>query len=320
LTSGRFDFPNLQLLPALVLTAGLGTRLDPITRLVAKPAVPVGERTLVEHVLAWLSRHHVTNVVLNLHHRPETIASVVGDGTHLGMRVRYSWEQPVLGSAGGPRRALPLLEGDPFLIVNGDTLCDFDLTALIDAHRQSNSAVTLAVMPNPDRLRYNGIRVGSAGEVLGFVPKGHTEETWHFVGVQVANKAMFSQLTDGVPSETVAGFYRDVIATEPGRIRAVPVRGTFMDVGTPADYLEAVLALAQAEGPGRAAVDARTRTFVWPSATVDATARLRNCLVVGDIRVPAGLIAENAVLAPASIERPGDRAERLGDILRFPLG
>src|SRR5689334_13845428 len=108
------------MLPALVLTAGLGTRLDPITRPLAKPAVPLGDRTLIEHVLAWLHRQGVRDLVLNLHHRPSTITSVVGDGAHLGMSVRYSWEQPVLGSAGGPRRAAPLLATDTFLIVNGD--------------------------------------------------------------------------------------------------------------------------------------------------------------------------------------------------------
>ena len=77
------------MLPTIVLTAGLGTRLDPITRLVAKPAVPVGGRTLIEHVLEWLRGQQVFDVVLNLHHRPETITAALGDGSHLGMRARY---------------------------------------------------------------------------------------------------------------------------------------------------------------------------------------------------------------------------------------
>src|SRR6185503_5909500 len=81
-------------LPALVLTAGLGTRLDPLTRLVAKPAVPLGGRTLVARVLDWLRREQVRDVVLNLHARPETIAADVGDGARWDLRLRYSWEQP----------------------------------------------------------------------------------------------------------------------------------------------------------------------------------------------------------------------------------
>src|SRR5687767_8191999 len=95
-------------LPAIVLTAGLGTRLDPITRVVAKAAVPMAGTTPVERVLGWLRREGIDDVVLNLHHRPESITAVVGDGNGLGLRVRYSWERVLLGSAGGPKLALTL--------------------------------------------------------------------------------------------------------------------------------------------------------------------------------------------------------------------
>ena len=87
---------------ALLLTAGLGTRLRPLTYARAKPAVPVNGEPLVRRILKWLTGHGIRDVVLNLHHRPETIAAVTGDGADLGIRIRYSWEQPVLGSAGGP--------------------------------------------------------------------------------------------------------------------------------------------------------------------------------------------------------------------------
>ena len=124
-------------IPAMVLSAGLGTRLDPLTRLVAKPAVPLGDRTLIERVLGWLASHDVTRLVVNLHHEADSITAIVGDGRHLGVEVRYSWEQPLLGSAGGPRHALPLLDAETFLIVNGDTLCDVDLTAIVAAHHEA---------------------------------------------------------------------------------------------------------------------------------------------------------------------------------------
>jgi len=102
------------MLPCLVLTAGLGTRLDPLTRLVAKPAVPLGDRTLIERVLLWLREQQVTDVALNLHFRPETITAIVGNGRQLGLQVRYSWERHILGSAGGPRHALSLLDAEIF--------------------------------------------------------------------------------------------------------------------------------------------------------------------------------------------------------------
>src|SRR5512132_2729599 len=95
--------------PALLLTAGLGTRLRPLTFVRAKAAVPVNGETLARRAIRSLVAQGITDLVLNLHHLPATVTASVGDGSDLGARVRYSWENPVLGSAGGPRHALPLL-------------------------------------------------------------------------------------------------------------------------------------------------------------------------------------------------------------------
>ena len=305
-------------LPALVLTAGLGKRLDPITRLVAKPAVPLGDRTLVERVLAWLERQQVRDLVLNLHHRPETIAAVVGDGAHLGVRVRYSWEQPVLGSAGGPRRALPLLDADTFLIVNGDTLSDVDLAAMHDAHRRSGADVTMAVVPNPAPDHYNGIAIDDDGVVLGFVPKGEATGTWHFIGIQIVSRKIFEPLADGVPAETVAALYRDIVRKSPGRIRALPVETTFIDVGTPRDYLAAAAtfpALPADINPGARVVD----SIVWPEARVGAGADLDQCIVAGRVDIPEGFRATNCALIPASAVASGESVEVEGGVAVFRI-
>ena len=104
--------------PALVLTAGLATRLQPLSAVRAKAALPVAGEALVLRILRWLKRSGVTRVVLNLHHRAETITREVGDGAAIGLDLRYSWETAILGSAGGPARAIPLLDADRFLIVN----------------------------------------------------------------------------------------------------------------------------------------------------------------------------------------------------------
>ena len=94
-----------------MLTAGLGTRLRPLTDVRAKAAIPVAGEPMIRRIIEGLVAGGVTDLVLNLHHRPETITAVVGDGSDLGARVRYSWEQPALiGSGGGPRLALPLLD------------------------------------------------------------------------------------------------------------------------------------------------------------------------------------------------------------------
>src|SRR5437867_2464613 len=155
---------------ALILTAGLGTRLRPLTEVRAKPAIPVAGEPMIRRIIGWLAQNGVTSIVLNLHHLPETLTAVVGDGSDLGARVRYSWEQPlVLGSAGGPRLALPILGADTFLLVNGDTLTDVDLHALDAAHAGSDALVTLALVPNREPHRYGGVRLDGDRNVVGFV-------------------------------------------------------------------------------------------------------------------------------------------------------
>jgi NDP-sugar pyrophosphorylase family protein len=301
--------------PALVLTAGLGTRLDPLTRLMAKPAMPLGDRSLIERVIGWLGSQGVRHAVLNLHHLPSTITGIVGDGTHLGLSVRYSWEQPLLGSAGGPRHALPLLP-DLFAIVNGDTLCDFDVSPMVDAHRQSGADVTMAVLPNPDPGYYSGMTLGVDDEVTGFVRRGEARDSWHFIGVQIVNRRVFEPLADGVPAETVAGIYRELLQTAPGRIRAWRPVTSFLDVGTPRDYLRAAL-----RWPAPAAHQAArlVRSIVWPDARLEPGVDLEDCLVIGRVRIPGGFRARSAILAPPSLVGTDDRVEIRAGVALFAL-
>jgi mannose-1-phosphate guanylyltransferase len=311
-------------LPTIVLAAGLGTRLLPITRNVAKPAVPVAGKALIVRVLEWLEREGIRDVVVNLHHLPATVTGIVADGTSLGLHVRYSWEREILGSAGGPRLALSLwpdLQG-PCLITNGDTLTDFPLAPLLAAHdaaRADGALVTMAVVRNVRPDHYNGLRLDADGRVLAFVPKGHTEETWHFIGVQVVEPRVFDGIPIGAAAETVAGVYRDLVRDQPGAVRAYRVDATFLDVGTPADYIEASLHIAAQEGASNDVVveqpwtaDSRavvidptarlTRCVVWPDSTIEANVDLDQCVVLSGARVPAGTQATGKVFTG----RPGD--------------
>ena len=151
--------------PVLVLTAGLATRLQPLSSVRAKAALPVAGDALITRILRWLHAAGIRRVVLNLHHRADSITRIVGDGSRLDLSVRYSWEAEILGSAGGPARAVPLLESDRFLIVNGDTLTDVDLRALATQHVDANAVVTMAVVDGDPR--YNGVIADESGSVRG---------------------------------------------------------------------------------------------------------------------------------------------------------
>jgi mannose-1-phosphate guanylyltransferase len=272
----------------------------------AKPAVPLAGQPLIARILRYAARYGVRECVLNLHHLPQTITSVVGDGTDFDVAVRYSWESPrVLGSAGGPRKALPLLGNADFFIVNGDTLCEVDLHALATQHLDSRALVTMAVVVNHWPERYGGVVTDSRGIVYGFVPRGSPAARYHFVGVQMVHPSVFEALPDNEPAESVAGVYRTLIADKPGSVRAFLTTGDFHDVGTPADYLEAALSIGLAEGrPSaqigeRAAVDRSARitdSILWDDVEVGPGAVLDRCIVADGVHIPAGRSFRNCAI------------------------
>ena len=290
---------------ALLLTAGLGTRLRPLTDDLAKPALPVAGATLVERIVLGLRRHAVTDLLLNLHYLASTITGVVGDGTGLGVRVRYSWEMPLLGSGGGPRRAFSLVSDDRLWLVNGDTLSDVDLQAMSREHAQTDALVTMAVIPNPAPARYGGVVVDQDGTVTAFVPRGAPGPTWHFVGVQIAERAAFAPLADGVPAESVTGVYRSLMNGRRGAVRAFRTATRFLDIGTPRDYLEACLAIAGATvvapASARVAASARvSRAVLWDAVRIGEDVVLDQVVVTRGVQVPPGFAAARAVLTPGS--------------------
>lgn len=294
---------------ALVLAAGLGTRLRPLTDVRAKPAIPVAGEPIVRRIVRWLAASHVTNVVVNLHHRPETLTAVLGDGADLGVRVRYSWEQPVvLGSAGGPRLALPLIEADPFLIVNGDTLTDVDIPALVDAHARSDALVTLALVANAQFEQYGGVRLDAAGRVTGFVPRGPAARgSYHFIGVQVAHAAAFGSLRAGVPASSIGGVYDALIAARPGAVRGYVSGAAFWDVGTPAEYWRTSHAFTGSSVGARGSIDPSARiadAILWDDVIVEAGATVTECIVTDGVTVPAGASYRRVILTRGADTQP----------------
>jgi NDP-sugar pyrophosphorylase family protein len=307
---------DLSRWPALVLAAGLATRLQPLSSVRAKAALPVAGDALIIRILRVLRRAGISRVVINLHHRAETITRLVGDGSRLDLRVRYSWETDVLGSAGGPARAIPLLESDRFLIVNGDTLADVDLPALATRHVDTNAMVTMAVVDADPR--YNALVVNDADIVCGVSrrePRNPEPATGtrnrtpgtpgtfgtpgtpvHFIGIQAVNAATFAGVSPDVKSETVHGLYPTLIASRPEAIRVFRTASRFFDIGSPRDYLQTALAFAAGESrPHDRGVDCSIAadaqiadTVIWDRVAIGAGARLSRCIVADGVEVPAG--------------------------------
>ena len=289
--------------PALVLTAGLGTRLRPLSLVRAKAAMPVAGMPLVCRILRWLHAAGVRRAVVNLHHLPESITRVVGDGSEFGLEVRYSWEPIVLGSAGGPRRALPLLDAERFLIVNGDTITDCDLGAVARQHLATGARVTMAVVEG-DVARYGGVLVDESLTVRGFGRPQPPLRALHFIGVQAVDASVFADVPDDRPSETVRSLYPQLIARAPQAIRAYESTAEFLDVGTARDYLDTVGIVAAREGRefdvGEGcdiAPDARRdRAILWDRVSVGPGAVLTDCVVADDCVIAGGARIEQQVL------------------------
>lgn len=292
---------------ALVLTAGIGSRLRPLTLVRAKPAIPVAGEPIVRRIIRWLTSHGIREIVLNLHHLPATLTAVVGDGSDLDARVRYSWEQPtVLGSAGGPRLALPLIDDARFLLINGDTLTDVDPEAVSATHSRSGAAVTLALVPNTEPHRYGGVSLDESGRVIGFPRRGPAAEgSYHFIGVQVVESAVFEPLPADRPVSTIGGVYDDLIRQHRGTIVGHVCDARFWDVGTTADYLATSLDFARAEGRPDVAVGARVRidptarmarSIVWDDVSIGPGCELTRCIVSDHVTLASGSRFENMVI------------------------
>ena len=160
---------------AMVLAAGLGTRLRPITYEMPKPMVPVLNRPVMEHILRLLARHGFSETIANLHWFPELIEAHFGDGSATGVQLSYSPEESLLGTSGGVRNAADFL-GDSFLIISGDALTDIDLTAMREFHESHDGVATLATKRVEDTSQFGVAITGADGRIQGFQEKPEPAE------------------------------------------------------------------------------------------------------------------------------------------------
>lgn len=150
---------------AMVLAAGRGTRLAPLTDTIPKPLAPVGGRPMLEHILEFLRAGGIQEVVINLHHLGARISEHVGDGTRFGLAVRYSVEDPILDTGGGIKKAEPLLRGEPFVVANGDSLLELRLRDVVDQHEARGGIATMVVRADPDAARYGLVELDADDRV-----------------------------------------------------------------------------------------------------------------------------------------------------------
>jgi mannose-1-phosphate guanylyltransferase len=178
---------------AMVLAAGLGTRLRPLTYEITKPMVPVLDRPVMEHILDLIDRHSFDGVIANLHYFPDTIRDYFGE------RISYRYEEELLGTAGGVRACAEFFGEEAFLVISGDALTDIDLTALVARHRESGGIATLSVKQVADTREYGVVLHDREGRITGFQEKPEPEEALSDLGncgIYVFEPAIFDYFPD----------------------------------------------------------------------------------------------------------------------------
>ena len=186
---------------ALILAAGEGTRLRPLTLDRPKPMLPIGGRPLLEHIVAWLRHHGVTRIAINLHHRPHVVMDHFGSGSAFGVEITYSVEDEILGTAGGAKRLSAFLD-ETFVLAYGDVLTDLALGTLLDFHRSRPKTPHLSIclyrVPNPWDCGI--VRLDEQDRVLEFVEKPKRHEVFSDLassGVLVVDPELLRYIPDG---------------------------------------------------------------------------------------------------------------------------
>ncbi len=276
----------------MILAAGLGTRMRPLTRLRAKPALPVLDRPLLHWTLDALAAAGVSEVAINTHHLPATVRQAVGSGRRWGMRVTWSHERRILGTAGGPRRLRAFFGDEPCLLVNGDVLFRFDLRRLLRRRLRTGARVVLGLIPNPDPRRYSAVTMDRRGRIRAIAgrPRPAPGRPWLFTGIHLIDPALLDRLPRGA-SDSVLDLYIPMLA-EGAAVEGVALRGAWYDLGAPPLYLASQLAMIRnTRVPGRA----RGR-LVGSGVAVNRGARVSRSVVGQASRIGEGAVVEDSVL------------------------
>ena len=238
---------------AMVLAAGQGTRLRPVTDNLPKALVRVAGRPMIEYPLMLLKHYGIHEIVINLHHFGEQIEAHLGDGRRLGLQISYSKEQRLLDSGGALRRAKPFFNGETFLVINTDVLIDLPLSKVLDFHKQKKSAATLVLRPDEDADRYGSMDIDTEGRICRFLqsrsPLSFTGTTQKlmFTGVQVLEPTVF----DFMPASDAQERFSTTRETYPAMLSngealyGFSFKGFWHDLGTAERIKEAERSLAE---------------------------------------------------------------------------
>ena len=291
---------------AIIIAGGSGTRLRPLTYHVPKPMMPLLDRPFLEYQIAWLRRHGITDIVINLHYLADAIRNVLGNGHHLGVQLHYSLEHAPLGTGGAVWHAREFFDEGPLVVLNGDILTDVDLGAVLETHRREQAAATLTLIRVEDPTAF-GLVITEGDRVQRFHEKPTAEEAAR-LGVDTVNAGIYvldPAVFELAPAEAAFSFERELFPAilASGRPMAAHVTDRYwIDIGNPGKFLEAQQALlsgrVRVPPPGR---EVSPGVWTGDDVVIEIGARIEGPVYLGT----GSRVAAGATVGPMSIVGAG---------------
>lgn len=291
---------------ALIMAAGYGTRLDPLTLAVPKPMVPIVNKPTMQHNIELLRRNGIKQIITNIHYHPEQLKNYFADGEKFGVHLHYSYEETLLGTAGGVRR-MAKIGGvkETFLVLSSDALTDINLRKMLEYHKKKKALATIALMPVAEPSEFGVVVTDAEHRVTAFQEKPKKEEALS----DLVNTGIYifePEILQMIPDEQFHDFGKELF---PQMVKkGVEMFGYKMveywsDVGGLAPYIQANYDAMQGNVrvliPGKKVA---SHTWIGKNCEIDPSAKFEGDVIIGDrCQVKAGAVLKNVVLGDRSV-------------------
>ncbi|MDX1386724.1 MAG: sugar phosphate nucleotidyltransferase [bacterium] len=238
---------------AMVLAAGLGTRLRPLTHEIPKPALPVGGVPILMFNLFLLKQAGIKDILINLHHRPDNLKTLLRHSHSLGLKIQWSWEKSILGTAGGIAHALPKFRNSTLLILNGDVVTNVNIRKMWSRHHQKRAQATLAVIPPHYAPVKSYVEYESSGQIRAIAGRPSVSKLKKlnkgiFSGIQILERSMIDTFPKNKFGCIIRQIYQPALAKD-ANLLAFPHQGAWWDLGNLDSLKEMDLSLWQGNLP-----------------------------------------------------------------------
>lgn len=316
---------------AMILAAGFGTRLWPLTIDRTKPAIPFLNKPLICYSVEYLRRFQIKEIVVNLHHQGESVKDALGDGSSFGAKIFYSQEEEILGTSGAMDHAKEYLDGDTFIVMNGKVITDIDLSAALATHRARKALATLVLKENPKREKFSKVLLDSAGNIEKFGafpdPNITNEPTaLMFTGIQILEPEIFNYIPKNQFSHSTTDVYPRAIAE--GKVIAAHISdGNWYELSTLARYLDISLEFLKQKGETvisgqetKIAPSANiTESVLWQRVSIEANVNLHQTIIGDDVTIPANSKLSRVVVVRRDRCEQIERGEIVGENVIVPI-